>query len=188
MIDSLCDRAGKENIVVAGIYCDFLSEQEQTTTNIMGSILKQLIGRWEIPYYLRNAFHKAEMELDSRGPPLVDLMEMLKTAIASLPRVFICLDALDECLPTHLPRLLDSLRVIVRDSPKTRVFLTGRPHVRENVQRYFPKAVVIPISPNTDHIRDYVEMRLDRDPEPEAMSEDLRAGIMKVILEKASEL
>ena len=113
---------------------------------------------------------------------------MLRTAIASLPKVFICLDALDECLPKCLPELLESLRDIVHESPSTRIFLTGRPHVREDIQRYFSKAVVIPISPNADDVRNYLEMRLDRDSEPEAMNSDLRADIVRVIVEKISDM
>ena len=188
VIDSLCDQAEEESIAVAGLYCDFLSQQEQTTTNIMGAILKQLVVRGGIPSYLRNAFKKAKMKFGGRRPRLADLMRMLRTAIASLPRVFICLDALDECLPKHLPELLESLRDIIWESPRTRVFLTGRPHVREDVQRYFSKAAVIPISPNPDDIRDYVEMRLDRDADPEAMSNDLRVDIVRVILENISDM
>ncbi|PUU75509.1 hypothetical protein B9Z19DRAFT_1131165 [Tuber borchii] len=63
------------------------------------------------------------------------------------------------------------------ESPQTRIFLTGRPHIKEDIQGYFPNAVVMPISPSMDDIRSYLEMRLDRDPEPEAMSNDLRADI-----------
>ena len=188
VIDSLCDRAAEESIAVAGLYCDFLSHQEQTTTNIMGAILRQLVGRGEIANYLREAFQKSKTEFGGRGPLLADLIEMLRTTIASLPRVFICLDALDECLPKYMPELLESLRDIVRECPRTRIFLTGRPHVREDVQRYFSKAVVIPISPNPDDIRNYVEMRLNRDAEPEAMSGDLREDIARVILEKISDV
>ena len=188
VIDSLCDRAAEESIAVAGLYCDFLSHQEQTTTNIMGAILRQLIGRGEIANYLREAFQKSKTEFGGRGPLLADLIEMLRTTIASLSRVFICLDALDECLPKYMPELLESLRDIVRECPRTRIFLTGRPHVREDVQRYFSKAVVIPISPNPDDIRNYVEMRLNRDAEPEAMSGDLREDIARVILEKISDV
>jgi len=186
VIDSLCDRAQGDNIAVAGLYCDFLSQQEQTTTNIMGAILKQLVSREGIPNHLREAFRKGKKEFGGRAPRLADLMGMLKIVIASLPQVFICFDALDECLPKHLPELLGSLRDITRESPRTRIFLTGRPHVREDVQRYFPNAVVILISPNPDDIRNYVEMRLDRDSEPEAMSNDLRVDIVRVILEKIS--
>jgi len=186
VIDSLCDRAQEDNIAVVGLYWDFLSQQEQTTTNIMGALLKQLAGRGGIPDHIRAAFQKGKMEFGGRGPRLEDLMGMLKTVIASLPQVFICLDALDECLPKHVPEILESLRDILRESPGTRLFLTGRPHVRQDVQRYFPKTVVIPINPNRNDIRSYVEMRLDRDSEPEAMSNDLRADIVRVILEKIS--
>jgi len=186
VIDSLCDRAQEENIAVVGLYCDFLSQQDQTTTNIVGALLKQLVGRGGIPDDLREAFQKGKMEFGGRGPRLADLMRMLKTVIASIPQVFICLDALDECLPKRFPEILELLRDILRESPRTRIFLTGRLHVKEDVQRYFPKAVVIPISPNRNDIRNYVEMRLDRDSEPEAMSGDLRADIVRVILEKIS--
>jgi len=55
---------------------------------------------------------------------------MLGNAISSLSPVFICIDGLDECLPKDLPVLLESLRAIVREPPITRIFLTGRPHVK----------------------------------------------------------
>jgi len=60
---------------------------------------------------------------------------MLKTVIASLTQVFICLDALDECLPKRVPEVLELLRDILRESPRTRIFLTRKAHVREDVQR-----------------------------------------------------
>ena len=188
VIDSLCDQAQEENIAVAGLYCDFLAQQEQTTTNIMGAILKQLVSRGGIPNHVRVAYQKGKMEFGGRGPRLVDLMGMLKITIASIPQVFICLDALDECLPKHIPELLESLRDIVRESLRIRIFLTGRPHVKGDAQRYFSKVVVIPISPNLDDIQNYVETRLDRDLEPEAMSNDLRVDIVRVILEKISDM
>ena len=119
---------------------------------------------------------------------LPDLVKMLRIAIASLPRVFICIDGLDEFLPKDLPELLELLRDSVRESPTTRILFTGRPHVKETVQRYFTKVVTILISPNPDDIRNYVEMRLDADYEPEAMNKDLRADIVKMILDKMSDM
>ena len=188
MIDSLCDQAKKEVIAVAGLYYDFLAQREQTITNVMGAILKQLVGRRDIPRDIHEAFQEGKKEFGGRGLRLADLMAMLRTTIASLRQVFICIDALDECLPKHLPELLESLRDIIRDSPTTRIFLTGRPHVREDIQRYFAKLVVIPISPDTDDIRNYLEMRLDRDAEPEAMNNDLREDIVRIVLERISDM
>ena len=189
VVDSLCDQARNGDITVACLYCDFLAQQEQTLTSMMGAILKQLvIGRGEIPIYLREAFQEGQKEIGGRGLLLADLMRMLRMVIGSLTQVFICIDALDECLPKHLPKLLESLRDIVRESPTTRIFLTGRPHVAGAIQRYFTKTVVIPISPNTDDIRNYLAMKLDEDDDPEAMDGDLRADIVKEILDKMSDM
>ena len=188
VIDSLCDQARKEDAIVACLYCDFLAQQEQSIISMMGAILKQLVGREDIPIYLREAFHEAKKEIGGRGLLLADLTRMLRMAIASLPQVFICIDALDECLPKYLPALLSSLKDIVRESPKTRIFFTGRPHAMETIQRYFARAVVVPISPNTDDIRNYLQMKLDSDEEPEAMDNDLREGIVRTILDKMSDM
>ena len=149
---------------------------------MMGAIWKQLVGGREIPKDIREAFQ------EGRRPLLPDLVRMLSIAIASLSQAFICIDALDEFLPKDLPELLESLRDIARESPKIRIFLTGRPYIRETIQRYFSKVVVMPISLNRNDIRDYLEMRLDKDDEPEAMNQDLRADIVKTILNNMSDM
>ena len=188
VIDALCDQAKNEDIAVACLYYDFIAQQEQTITNMMGSILKQLISGRDIPENVREAFKEGKKEIGGRGLQLADLMRMLGIAIASLPQVFICIDALDKCLPKSLPELLESLRDIVRGSPSTRIFLTGRSHVKETIQRYFAKAVLIPISPNTQDIRNYLEMRLKRDVKPEAMDNDLWGDIVKTMLDKMPDM
>ena len=187
MIDTLCDQAREEDLAVAWLYCDYLAQQEQTTTNIMGAILKQLVGRGDIPEDIREAFQEAK-KVGGRRLLLVDLIRKLKFALASLPQAIICIDALDEFLPKNLPELLDSLRDIVRESPGARIFLTGRSHVKEVLQRYFTKAAVISISTNKDDIRNYLEMRFERDDEPGAMNKDLREDILKIILDKMSDM
>jgi len=186
VIDCLCDQAGEEDIAVAALYYDFLAQQEQTITDVMGSILRQLVGR-DIPKYIREAFQRAK-GANGRGPRLADLKAMLRTTIASLRQVFICIDALDECLPKHQPELLEWLRDITRESPLTRIFLTGRPHVKEDAQKYFPTAAVVHISPNTGDIKNCLEMKFGRDAYPEAMSNDLREDIVRIVLEKASDM
>ena len=119
---------------------------------------------------------------------LADLIRMIKSVMALLPPAFICIDAVDECLPKNLPQLLESLKDIVRESPTTGVFLPGRPHVKEAIQRYFTRAAVIPIIPRTEDVRNYLRMRLDRDKDPEAMDDGLRADIMKIVLDRMSDM
>ena len=115
-------------------------------------------------------------------------MKILKRVIASLPEVFVCIDGLDECLAKNRRELLDSLQDIVRASPTTRVFLSGRPHIRDEIKRYFPEAIMIPIIPTIDDIERYLEMRLGRDTTPSAMDDNLRAEIMTVIPTKISQM
>ena len=188
MIDNLCDQAGREGIAVTGLYCDFLTQEKQSTINILGAILKQLVGRGGMPEHIREAFHKAKKEFGGRGLRLPDLVGLLKRTIAQLERVFICIDAVDESAPKQQMKLLESLREIVRVSPNTRIFLTGRPHIDDGIVRCFGKVVRIPVSPTEEDIKSYLEMRLDSDIDPNAMDNELRADIMRVIPAKISEM
>jgi len=59
---------------------------------------------------------------------------MIQTT-SSKERTFICIDALDECVPEHRAKVLDSLNQILQRSPDTRIFVTGRPHIRPEIGR-----------------------------------------------------
>jgi len=170
-----------------GLYCDFLAQQEQSTTNMLGAILKQLVNRGGIPEHIGEAFREAK-EFGGLGLRLPDLVEILKKTIAAQARVFICIDALDESTPKHRRELLESIREVIRASPNTRVFLTGRPHIDDEIARYFSKTARITLSPTHTDIKNFLEMRLDGDTDPAAMDDQLRADILRIIPEKISEM
>jgi len=147
---------------------------------MLGAILKQLVHRDRIQEQIREIFQKAKTEL-GRGPLLPDMINILKKTITSLPRLFICIDALDECVPKHRRSLLESLREIVAVSPNIRVFLTGRPIVRAEIMIAFSQVVLVTLGPSARDFESYLEMRLDHDAHPEAMDDRLRAEIMRII-------
>ena len=188
VIDSLYDEPGEEDIAVAAFYCDFRNQQEQTTADITGAILKQLVAREEALGHVKVAFQKAKRELGGRGLRLPDMVRMLKQAITTLPQVFICIDALDECLPKNLPELLESLKDILQQSPRTRIFVTGRPHIEAEILRYFTIVVTVPVSPSTHEIKRYLERKLEIDIMRDEMSDALRADILRIIPERISEM
>ena len=188
MIDSLCDQTGGKDVAVVGLYCDFLAQQAQSATNMLGAILKQLVSRGGIPEHIREAFQKAKQDFGDRGLRIPEMVGIMRKTIRSLARVFICIDALDECASKHRLELFESLREIVRVSPNVRIFLAGRPHIGDEIMKYFSKVVRIPVIPTQDDITSYLEMRLDHDPDPYAMDGELRADIMRVIPEKISEM
>ena len=151
-------------------------------------MLKQLVSRGGIPEHIQEAFRNAREEFGGLGLRLPDLVEILKKTIAARARVFICIDALDESTPKHRREFLESIREAIRVLPNTRVFLTGRPHIDNEITRYFSKTVRITLSPTHADIRSYLEMRLDGDTDPAAMDDELRADIMRIIPEKISEM
>ena len=187
VIDSLCDQVRNRDIVVAGLYCDYLAQEQQSAANMLGAILKQLLERDGIPEPLRQIFRVEKRGFGGRAAQLADLVGVVKT-VASLPEVFICIDGLDECLPKNRRELLESLRGIVRALPTMRVFLSGRPHIRGEIKKYFTGAIMIDVIPTIGDIERYLEMRLDRDPTPSAMDDNLRAEIMKVIPREISQM
>ena len=186
MIDDLCDGPCEEGIAIAMFYCDFRDQREQTTTNIIGAILKQLVVRGEVLEHVQKAFQKAKNEVGGRGLRLPDMVQMLKQAVATLPQVFICIDALDECFPQHLLGLLTSLKDVLQESQKTRIFFTGRSQVGAEIARYFTSSVIVPISPKTYDIVIYLEKKLEMDTDSDAMSDTLRADILRIIPQRIS--
>jgi len=186
VIDRLRQQVHDRNIAVAGLYCDYADQEQQSTRNMLGEILKQIFARDGIPGSVRQAFRDEKTVLGGQPAQLPDLVKILKTKIQLGPRVFICIDALDECLPKNRLQLLKSLQEIIRVCPTVRVFLTGRPHVQDEIKKYFPKAVMTPVAPTIEDIVIYLKEELSLDTTPTAMDNELETKIMSVIPEKIS--
>ena len=185
MIDALCDLGDAGSMAVACVYCDFHAQNEQSATGLLGALLKQVVSVLEpIPDEVQRAFVNSKGVVGSRRPLLPDILEMLIKSLSCLPRAFICIDALDEFPAKHRQGLWESLQQIMEKCPNTRLFLTGRLPIRDEVQEYFPGiAEILPISPREHDIRLYLRMRLDRDPGLAAMDEELEADILRIIPE-----
>ena len=189
VIDTLCGRVGEKNIAVACFYFDFLAQKEQSPTNVLGALLKQMVsGLGEIPEEVLKAYHHQKNLIGRRGPRLPELVKMLQTVSAS-QSTFLCVDALDECTGRCQSDVLDSLRMVLQASSSTRLFLTGRAPIKGTVKRYLHRRVtVVYISPSGEDITEYLRARLDEDTTPNAMDRSLRAEILKIIPRKISEM
>jgi len=188
VIDDLCKQPSEEDTTVVISYCDYQEQHQQTTANIIGSILKQLVVKNDVILgSVRKAFLKAKTECSGRGLCLPDLVRVLKESITSLPQVFICIDALDEFMSKELPELLVSLKSIVQERPSVRVFLTGRTSVGTQISAHFTQTVTVPITPKQDDIWNYLKRKFQMDREPREMNDRLRADIREFIQGSISE-
>ena len=153
---------------------------------MIGALTKQLVNSLKVvPTEIEEAFKIAEREVGGRGLQVSEAVKLLRAALASMKRTFICIDALDECPDKHIFQLLTSLHTASQASPDVRLFITGRPHIRSAVEKYLPAgAQVIPISPKSEDIKEYLEMEMRYDLDSETMSPALKADIIKCILEK----
>ena len=189
MIDSLCDQGGGKNVAVACLYLDFAAQQEQSSTSMLGALLKQLVvGLEEVPGEIMQAYEEQKNFIGGRRPRQADVVKMLQTA-SSKKRTFICIDALDECVPEHRVKLLDLLNEIFQNSPGTRMFVTGRPYIRPEIGRCLSGRVTsLSISAKRDDIIRYLNQRLKEDTTPDAMNSSLKAEILKKIPQDVSEM
>jgi len=188
-VDRLCDEACGQNTAVTCFYFDFAARKEQSVTSMLGSLLRQIVSGMEgIPEEVSQAFRRQKRAIGGRGPLLPDIVKMLQTVTSSL-RTFVCVDALDECVVGHRVKFLDSLKQILEKSPGTRIFMTGRPHIRTEVEKGLAGRVMsMFVSPRKDDIIGYLRVRLEEDETPRAMDEDLEADILEKIPEKMLEM
>ena len=170
-------------MAVACVYCDFHTQSEQSTAGLLGALLKQVVSALElVPNEIQREFENSKGRIGGCKLLLPDILGMLVRSLSCLPRVFICIDALDEFTAKHRPELWESLQQIVQECPNTRLFLTGRLHIREEVQECFPgTAEMLSISPRERDIESYLKMRISRDPEPDLMDEELKADVLRIV-------
>ena len=184
----MCDESAEEDTAVACFYFDFAARNEQSPANVLGSLLRQLVsGLEEIPEVVLQCFRKEKRVIGGRGLQVSGILSMLQS-ITATKRTFICVDALDECVPEHLTVVLESLAQILQGSPSTRIFMTGRPHVRSEVGRRLEGAATFVFVRTTeDGVLRFLREKLRKDRLPNMMSSTLEREIMQGIPAISSE-
>ena len=174
---------------MACFYLDFAVQKEQSATSILGALLKQVVAGFKpIPEGIMEVFRKHEKVIGGRTLQLPEIVRLLGN-LASTRRTFFCLDALDECASAERAKILISLRDVIKMSPATRVFLTGRPHIGGEVGRHLPGgAALVSISPRKDDVIRYIHNKLAEDATSDEMDEKLEAEIVQKIPEAVAEM
>jgi hypothetical protein len=99
------------NIGILCIYCNYKEQTTQTVTNLIASLLKQLIQ--DCPAISDNvkSFHNRHQNRNTH-PSLEEITLTLETEVKTYSKVFIVVDALDECSETNGSRmnLIQTLR------------------------------------------------------------------------------
>jgi len=178
-------------MAVIFLYCDYQAQKDQSAVNMIGGLVRQAASRApRIPTEVKTSFDESKKE-GGDGLGLPDMVKLFIQVIGSIEVVYLCVDAVDEVLPHHRLKFLRALQQIVQEAPNVRLFLTGRPHIRTELDKLLSKsAYSVHIVADRGDITRYVSQKMgdDDDQDPGLMTEDLKNNIMKTMLEKASEM
>ncbi|KAL7962115.1 hypothetical protein V8C34DRAFT_311341 [Trichoderma compactum] len=127
VVDDLCKRYPNDTTIgVAYIYCNFQQKGEQTAYDLLASLLKQLAqGQSSLPGCVKDLYNQHQAK--KTRPPIDEISRALQTVAAIFSRVFIVVDALDECQTSSKCRSTLLLEIIdLQAKTKTNFFATSR--------------------------------------------------------------
>jgi hypothetical protein len=182
VIDDLTARfLHDQSIGIAYIYCNFRRQNEQNVEDLLASLLKQLSqGQPSLPESVGNLYdrHKSKRT----RPSLDEISKALRTVAATYSRVFILVDALDECqvsngCRTRFLKEIFHLQAICGAN----VFATSRfiPHISER----FNGNMRLEIRACDQDVQKYLEGRIVQSESTLLLShsEEIQKGITKVV-------
>lgn len=164
---------------IANIYCESGRHDDQTYCNLLASLLSQL-ARFG-PRLPGSLLRLHEKHKRYQSVPLEDeLSKELDIVVAGFSKVFILVDALDECRDDTRTYLLARLRNIQNRYPMN--FLATSRH--RNALPDFHQCAMLEIRARDEDVRDYLEANmqyLDLDPSFPDLGEKVKTVIIQAI-------
>lgn len=140
---------------IAYLYCDFGFQQEQTSTNLLFSLLQQLVkspAPWDVNR-LRDNYMKGIR------PSVTRIADILHETVTGYTQVFIIIDALDEC-DRESRRIL--LKVISKLQTMCPIHLLATSSVDSEIVALFTKPDVLEIRADKEDMRAYLAGRMSQ--------------------------
>ena len=174
-----------DSVGIAYLYCEFKQQNEQKPIDLLLSLLKQLIQRRPpVPENLKRLYEQ-HSKVDTK-PSFGEVSQILEFILHSYSRVFIIVDALDECQVSEGGRNR-FLSEIFNLQTKTgaNVFATSRPipDIIHEFERQ--KSISLPVRASGEDIRTYLDPRMLELPLFVRRSPSLQEKIKAAVLEAA---
>ncbi|OBT58034.1 hypothetical protein VE04_01415 [Pseudogymnoascus sp. 24MN13] len=184
VIEELITQFGNDkNIGIAYLYCNFRRRDEQKINDLLASLLKQLAqGLNPLPDAAKSLYGK-HINIRTR-PTLDELSQALQAVSALYTKVFIIVDALDECLMTGSHRSNFLSRIFdVQEKSGSNLFMTSR-HIPEIIE-IFSGHTLLEIRALESDVRKYVDGNISNLPSfvrrsPE-LQEEVKTGIVEAV-------
>ncbi|KAI9375946.1 nucleoside phosphorylase domain-containing protein [Aspergillus egyptiacus] len=162
------------------VFCDFRQRSRQNLRILIGCLLRQLIRTThQIPV--------AVQKLHARGirPPTKDLLECFESVIGSFSRVYLVIDALDECEETTRNNLLSQL-LKTQSLHKLHILATSR-HVPE-ITSYFEGHPWLEIRANNGDVLSFLSGQMPTLPRFIRQDSSLREFVIQSIAQVTDDM
>ncbi|KAH8658346.1 nucleoside phosphorylase domain-containing protein, partial [Xylariales sp. PMI_506] len=163
VIADLESKFGNErNICITYIYFNYTRQDEQAIEDVLASLVKQLLmAQSPLPKVVHDLY---DQHSKKRTRPLADeLIQTLQSVIAMFSKVFIVIDALDECQSSngHRSKFISEM-LMLQAKTRANLFVTSR-FDAETEQRFkkFPR---LEIRASDEDIRSYIDDSMARFP------------------------
>ncbi|KAF5656484.1 ankyrin repeat-containing protein [Fusarium heterosporum] len=184
VVDFLNSRFEEDSTIgIAYIYCNFRRQNEQKIDDMLASVLKQLIQcQASLPDSVKHLY--ARHETQRTRPSLDEMLGLLQLVVAMHSRVFVIVDALDECLESSgcRTRFLSEL-FNLQTSHGLNIFATSRP-IPEIMDR-FKTSLSIEIRASPDDVVRYLESHMGQLPSfvqrDQQLRKEITTGISKAM-------
>ncbi len=186
VIDRLRDDARGQHAAVAFQYFDYRDQENQSPTHILGSILRQVAAtRCPVPKPTSDLHHRFSVQ--GRQPELQDLEKALLATCGDFSKVFIVIDALDECDENKHRRTLMKSIAFLQQSTSVRLFVTSRFHPQD-IRTAFEDALQIEVEANASDLRSYLSREIEDSRAVKAMDIPLRIEVVERIVKAAQKM
>ncbi|KAF2195041.1 hypothetical protein K469DRAFT_543196 [Zopfia rhizophila CBS 207.26] len=170
-------------VAVAYLYCNFRRQHEQRPTDLLLSLLRQLIQ--EQSYLTDSLKDIYNLHKKKRTRPSFDeISKALHSVIANYSRTFIIMDTLDECQVSNKDRKKFLLEIFKLQTQTTaNIFATSR--FIPEVEKEFEGSISVEIRATSDDVQRYLEGQMSRLPSfvsrNVGLQEEIKAEISKAV-------
>jgi hypothetical protein len=184
VVDELTTRFHKDKSVgIAYLYCNFRRKDDQDVQDLLASLLKQLSQqRSSLPDSVKSLYDRHK---DKRTrPSLNEVSGVLQSVAVVYSRVFIIVDALDECQTSDgcRQRFLSGL-LNLQAKCGVNLFTTSRPII--SIEKEFEGNSKLEIRANEGEVRRYLEEHMFRLPgfvvRSLELQEEIKTNIIKAV-------
>lgn len=175
----------EQNIGTAYFYFNYKVKQDMSTAEVLGVILSQLLTKLEQwPDSVESMYRNASEQSAESRPKLGDLRGALVDICKCFTKVYIVLDALDECTDSSYNRN-ELVKGLLKLQEEANVNIMATSRFNPDIEHDFQNAIKVEIRATLSDVTKYLRRQMPRLPKVVQRNSDIQQEIEKKIAQGA---